>query len=137
MLCEWRVRKKGQEANPYADYREFPSVFCLKINHSGTFTTPPMIRYKGEEPLVFGTTSEHNEPDIGFGSEAEVDPSRNEVGQSSRNGSGSENASGSENGSSSDNGSRSDSDEGVRKKALRKVARLHKEKIGKGETIWK
>ncbi|GKE76405.1 mutator type transposase [Tanacetum coccineum] len=27
MLCQWRVRKKGQEANPYEDYREFPSVF--------------------------------------------------------------------------------------------------------------
>ncbi|GJV21255.1 hypothetical protein Tco_1370275 [Tanacetum coccineum] len=25
MLCQWRVRKKGQEANPYEDYREFPS----------------------------------------------------------------------------------------------------------------
>ncbi|GJY97937.1 hypothetical protein Tco_0514847 [Tanacetum coccineum] len=47
MLCEWRVRKKGQEANPYEDYRDFPSVFCLKINHGGKFTSPPMIRYKG------------------------------------------------------------------------------------------
>ncbi|GKD36098.1 hypothetical protein Tco_1251607 [Tanacetum coccineum] len=47
MLCQWRVRKKGQEANPYEDYREFPSVFCLKINHGGTFTPPPMTRYKG------------------------------------------------------------------------------------------
>nr|GEY60301.1 hypothetical protein [Tanacetum cinerariifolium] len=47
MLCVWRVRKKGQEANHYEDYRDFPSVFCLKINQGGTFTTPPMIRYKG------------------------------------------------------------------------------------------
>ncbi|GJY83671.1 hypothetical protein Tco_0497047, partial [Tanacetum coccineum] len=47
MLYEWRVRKKGQEANPYEDHRDFPSVFCLKINHGGTFTSPPMIRYKG------------------------------------------------------------------------------------------
>ncbi|GJS87545.1 mutator type transposase [Tanacetum coccineum] len=46
-LCQWRVWKKGQEANPYEDYREFPSVFCLKINHGGTFTPPPMTRYKG------------------------------------------------------------------------------------------
>nr|GEV45291.1 hypothetical protein [Tanacetum cinerariifolium] len=54
MLCEWRVRKKGQEANPYEDYRDFPSVFCLKINHGGTFTTPHMIRYKGgyENPCM-------------------------------------------------------------------------------------
>ncbi|GJZ28145.1 hypothetical protein Tco_0572792 [Tanacetum coccineum] len=44
MLYEWRVRKKGQEANPYEDHR---NVFCLKINHGGTFTSPPMIRYKG------------------------------------------------------------------------------------------
>ncbi|GKB62349.1 hypothetical protein Tco_0918535 [Tanacetum coccineum] len=28
-------------------YREFPSVFCLKINHGGTFTPPHMTRYKG------------------------------------------------------------------------------------------
>nr|GEU79745.1 transposase, mutator type [Tanacetum cinerariifolium] len=47
MLCEWRVRKKGRESNPYEDYRDFPSVFCLKINHGGTFTTPPKSRYKG------------------------------------------------------------------------------------------
>ncbi|GJY73317.1 hypothetical protein Tco_0477748 [Tanacetum coccineum] len=45
--CVIGVRKKGQEANPYEDYREFPSVFCLKINHGGTFTPPPMTRYKG------------------------------------------------------------------------------------------
>nr|GEY86759.1 transposase, mutator type [Tanacetum cinerariifolium] len=25
----------------------FPTVFCLKINHSGAFTPPPKIRYKG------------------------------------------------------------------------------------------
>nr|GEX73617.1 hypothetical protein [Tanacetum cinerariifolium] len=63
-----------------------------------------------EEPLVcYGTTSEPNEPDIGSGSEAEVDPSRNEVCQSSRNGLGSENDSGGENGSGSVNGSGSDS----------------------------
>ncbi|GKC96760.1 hypothetical protein Tco_1162202 [Tanacetum coccineum] len=190
MLCEWRVRKKGQEANPYEDYRDFPSVFCLKINHGGKFTSPPMIRYKGgmvnwvddidsdifsivevtknlseldnglielavdkdvcemlmyvdkfkvielytnhsvnkkhvfiQEPLT--TTSEPNEPDIGSGSEAEVDvsedewlkealkklpikskkgqqPIRKEVGQLSRNGSGSKNGSGSDPGSGSD-----------------------------------
>nr|GEW17643.1 hypothetical protein [Tanacetum cinerariifolium] len=47
MLCEWRVRKKGRESNPYEYYRDFPNVFCLKINHGGTFTTPPKIRYKG------------------------------------------------------------------------------------------
>ncbi|GKC84656.1 hypothetical protein Tco_1140373, partial [Tanacetum coccineum] len=71
-----------------------------------------------DEPLVFGTASEPNEPDIGSGSDAEVNvgedewlkdalnklhrlskkceqPSRNEVGQSSRNGSCSDNGSGS------------------------------------------
>ncbi|GKA48609.1 hypothetical protein Tco_0741567 [Tanacetum coccineum] len=172
-----------------------------------------------EEPLVFGTSNEHNEHDIGSVSEADVDvsedewlkealkklpikskkgeqPSRNEVGQSSRNGSGSENGSSSDNGSGSgsdsedsdyfvdeenliddlevdmadfksrtdadaewvgcketvveendvfeleevdheDFDSESDSDEGVRRKALRKVARMHKAKVGKGETIWK
>ncbi|GKD69179.1 hypothetical protein Tco_1323269, partial [Tanacetum coccineum] len=41
------VRKKGQEENPYEDYRDFPSVFCLKINHGGKFASPPMIRFKG------------------------------------------------------------------------------------------
>ncbi|GJV05273.1 hypothetical protein Tco_1338842 [Tanacetum coccineum] len=46
------VRKKGQEANPYEDYREFPSVFCLKINHGGTFTPPPMTRYKGGKVIL-------------------------------------------------------------------------------------
>ncbi|GJV49211.1 hypothetical protein Tco_1439423 [Tanacetum coccineum] len=216
MLCQWRVRKKGQEANPYEDYREFPSVFCLKINHGGKFTSPPMIRYKGgmvnwvddidsdifsivevtsmmkelgyqnlcmayyykkpntdldngltelaidkdacemlmyvdkfkvielythhsvnkkhvliQEPL--GTASKPNEPDIGSGSEAEVDvsedewlqealkklsikskkgqqPSRKEVGESSRKevGQSSKNGSGSENGSDSSSGSDSE-----------------------------
>nr|GEW12969.1 hypothetical protein [Tanacetum cinerariifolium] len=312
MLCEWRVRKNGKGSNSYEDYRDFPSVFCLKINHCGTFTTPPKICYKSgkvnwvddidsdifsivevtsmmkelgnenpcmayyykkpntdldngltelvvdkdvcemlmyidkfkvielytdhfvnkkhvfiQEPLVLGTTSEPNEPDIGSGSEAEVDvsedewlqkalkklpikskkgqlPSRKEVGQSSRNGSRSENGSGS--GSGSDSGSEngsdcssgsdsedsdyfvdeenviddvdvdmaefkshtdpdvewvgcketvveenevfdlkevdhedfdsgSDSDEDVRRKALRKVARMNKAKFSKGETI--
>ncbi|PWA75620.1 transposase, mutator type [Artemisia annua] len=47
MLCEWRVRKQGSQSNPYHDYRKFPTVFCLKINHGGEFTTPPKIRYRG------------------------------------------------------------------------------------------
>nr|GEZ88988.1 transposase, MuDR [Tanacetum cinerariifolium] len=169
---------------------DFLSVFCLKINHGGTFTTLPKIRYKGskvnwvddidsdifsivevtsmmkelgyenpcmayyykkpntdldngltelavdkdvcemlmyvdkfkvielyidhyvnkkhvfiQEPLVLGTTSEPNEPDIGSGSESEVDERSR---QSSRNGSRSENGSGS--GSSSDSGSENGSD---------------------------
>ncbi|GJX44251.1 mutator type transposase [Tanacetum coccineum] len=110
-----------------------------------------------EEPLVVGTTSEPKEPNIGSGIEAEVDVS-------SENGSGSEN--GSSSGSGSDNEdsdyfvdeenliddvevdmadfkSHTYPDvewvgyEGVRRKALRKVARMHKAKAGKGETIWK
>nr|GEV54206.1 hypothetical protein [Tanacetum cinerariifolium] len=181
------------------------------INHGGTFTTPPKISYKGgkviwvddidsdifsiveiTKPLVVGTTSKPNEPDISSGSEAEVDVSKDEWLQealkklhiNSQKGSGS--------GSDSqdndyfmdeenliddvevdmadfkshtdpdvewvgcketieeenqvfkleevdheecDNGS--DLDEGVRRKALRKVARMHKAKAGKGETIWK
>ncbi|PWA39670.1 transposase, MuDR [Artemisia annua] len=47
MLCEWRVRKKGSASNLYHDYRKFPTVFCLKINHGGAFTSPPKVRYKG------------------------------------------------------------------------------------------
>ncbi|PWA93526.1 transposase, mutator type [Artemisia annua] len=42
-----RVRKQGSQSNPYHDYRKFPTVFCLKINHGGEFTTPPKIRYRG------------------------------------------------------------------------------------------
>ena len=26
---------------------EFPTVFCLKINHGGAFTNPPKVCYKG------------------------------------------------------------------------------------------
>ncbi|GJW50202.1 hypothetical protein Tco_0091553 [Tanacetum coccineum] len=91
--------------------------------------------------------------------------SRKEVGQSSRNGSGSENGSGSDSGSDSEDSdyfvdeenlisdenevfeleevdheefdSRSDSDEGVRRKALRKVARMNKAIQGKGERVYK
>ncbi|GJZ09823.1 hypothetical protein Tco_0544106 [Tanacetum coccineum] len=47
MLCEWRIRKKGSNADPYVDYGAFPTIFCLKINHGGAFTPPPKIRYKG------------------------------------------------------------------------------------------
>ncbi|GJV88076.1 mutator type transposase [Tanacetum coccineum] len=47
MLCEWRIHKKGSNADPYVDYGAFPTVFCLKINHGGAFTPPPKIRYKG------------------------------------------------------------------------------------------
>ncbi|GJR98634.1 hypothetical protein Tco_0270808 [Tanacetum coccineum] len=46
MLCEWRLREKGADSNPYNDYRNFSTVFCLKINHGGAFTKPPKIRYK-------------------------------------------------------------------------------------------
>ncbi|GKA85510.1 hypothetical protein Tco_0807164 [Tanacetum coccineum] len=65
-----------------------------------------------QEPL--GTASKPNEPDIGYGSEAEVDvsqqPSRKEVGESSRKkvGQSSKNGSGSENGSDSSSGSDSE-----------------------------
>ncbi|PWA43786.1 transposase, MuDR [Artemisia annua] len=47
MLCEWRVRKKGSTSNPYNNYRKFPIVFCLKINHGGAFTSHPKVRYIG------------------------------------------------------------------------------------------
>nr|GEU99329.1 hypothetical protein [Tanacetum cinerariifolium] len=47
MLCEWRIRKKGSNADPYVDYGAFSTVFCLKINYGGAFTPPPKIRYKG------------------------------------------------------------------------------------------
>ncbi|GKC85323.1 hypothetical protein Tco_1141040 [Tanacetum coccineum] len=138
-----------------------------------------------QEPLVLGTTSKPNEPDIGSGSEAEVDVS-------SDNGSGSKNGSDSISGSDSEDSdyfvdeenliddvdvdmaefkshtdpdvewvgckekvveenevfdleevdheefdSGSDSDEDVRRKALRKVGRMNKEKLSKGETTWK
>nr|GEY00960.1 hypothetical protein [Tanacetum cinerariifolium] len=46
MLYERRIRKKGSKADLYVDYGAFPTVFCLKINHGGTFTLPPKIRYK-------------------------------------------------------------------------------------------
>ncbi|GJZ41685.1 hypothetical protein Tco_0588571 [Tanacetum coccineum] len=166
MLCEWRVRKKGQEANPYEDYRDFPSVFCLKINHGVEVTSmmkelgyqnlcmayyykkPNTNLDKGLTELVFdkdvcemlmyvdkfkvielytdhfvnkkhvliqeplGTTSEPNEPDIGSGSEAEVDVSEDEwlhealkkLPIKSKKGS----DSGSENGSDSSSGSDSE-----------------------------
>ncbi|GJV25756.1 hypothetical protein Tco_1378451 [Tanacetum coccineum] len=74
-------RKKGQEANPYKDYREFPSVFCLRYNHGVTTKPSPMTRY-------------NNGRGVGIIVE--------EVGQSSRNGSGSENGSGSDSGSDSE-----------------------------------
>ncbi|GJV23282.1 hypothetical protein Tco_1375977 [Tanacetum coccineum] len=47
MLCEWRLHEKGADSNPYHDYRNFPIVFCLKINHDGAFTKPPKIGYEG------------------------------------------------------------------------------------------
>ncbi|GKB69964.1 hypothetical protein Tco_0931376 [Tanacetum coccineum] len=77
MLCQWRVRKKGQEANPYEDYREFPSVFCLKINHEVEKKVKLMLQRVR------------------------------------------------------DFDSRSDSDEDVRRKALRKVARMNKEEVSR------
>ncbi|GJT66474.1 mutator type transposase [Tanacetum coccineum] len=111
--------------------------------------------------MPLGTASKPNEPDIGYGSEAEVDvsqqPSRKEVGESSRKevGQSSKNGSGSENGSDSssvkekvveenevfdleevdheDFDSGSDSDEDVRRKALRKVGRMNQAKISKVE----
>nr|GEX59563.1 transposase, MuDR [Tanacetum cinerariifolium] len=46
MLCEWMIRKKGSNADPYVDYGAFSTVFCLKISHGGAFTPPPKIRYK-------------------------------------------------------------------------------------------
>ncbi|GJZ52719.1 ribonuclease H-like domain-containing protein [Tanacetum coccineum] len=42
---------QGVDANPYHDYRYFPTVFCLKINHDGAFTKPPKIHYKGDKGL--------------------------------------------------------------------------------------
>ncbi|GJV00947.1 mutator type transposase [Tanacetum coccineum] len=69
-----------------------------------------------QEPLVLGTTSEPNEPDIGFGSEVEVDVSEDEWLQEalkklpikSKKGSGSGSNLGSENGSDSSSGSDSE-----------------------------
>ncbi|GKB48864.1 mutator type transposase [Tanacetum coccineum] len=49
MLCKWRIPKKGSIVDPYHDYGAFPTIYCLKINHGGAFTTPPKIRYKGEK----------------------------------------------------------------------------------------
>nr|GEW38197.1 hypothetical protein [Tanacetum cinerariifolium] len=51
MLRKWRIRKKGSTTDPYHDYGAFSTVFCLKINHGGAFTTPLKIRYKGEKSL--------------------------------------------------------------------------------------
>ncbi|GJS31285.1 probable protein arginine N-methyltransferase 3, partial [Tanacetum coccineum] len=95
-------------------------VIELYANHS-IYKKPVVV----DEPLVFGTASEPNEHDIGSGSDAEVNvgedewlkdalnklhrlskkceqPSRNEVGQSSRNGSCSDNGSDSSSGSDSE-----------------------------------
>ncbi|GKB38465.1 hypothetical protein Tco_0883407 [Tanacetum coccineum] len=47
MLCEWRLRENGADSNPYHGYQNFPTVFCLKINHGDAFRKPPKIRYKG------------------------------------------------------------------------------------------
>nr|GEY43583.1 transposase, MuDR [Tanacetum cinerariifolium] len=47
MLCEWRLSENGADSNPYHEYRNFPTVFCLKINHDGAFKKPFKIRYKG------------------------------------------------------------------------------------------
>ncbi|GJW34621.1 hypothetical protein Tco_0057541 [Tanacetum coccineum] len=44
-----RLHEKGADSNPYHDYRNFPIVFCLKINHDGAFTKPPKIGYEGSK----------------------------------------------------------------------------------------
>ncbi|GJU00885.1 hypothetical protein Tco_1111223 [Tanacetum coccineum] len=67
MLYEWRLREKGADSNPYHDYRNFSTVFCLKINHGGAFTKPPKIRYKGGkvywiDTIDFDEFSVHEEP---------------------------------------------------------------------------
>ncbi|GKA13361.1 hypothetical protein Tco_0693007 [Tanacetum coccineum] len=35
--------------NQYFCIRNFPTIFCLKINHGGAFTKPPKIRYNGSK----------------------------------------------------------------------------------------
>nr|GEW87267.1 hypothetical protein [Tanacetum cinerariifolium] len=82
MLCEWRVRKKGQEANPYEDYFDKDVCEMLmyvdKVKVIELYTNHSVNKKHGfiQEPLT--TTSEPNEPDIGSGSESVVDVSEDE-----------------------------------------------------------
>ncbi|GJX27744.1 hypothetical protein Tco_0235823 [Tanacetum coccineum] len=43
----WTLRPDGHTLNSYHEYRNHPTAFTLKINHGGTLTSPPNVRYKG------------------------------------------------------------------------------------------
>nr|GEY95342.1 putative reverse transcriptase domain-containing protein [Tanacetum cinerariifolium] len=45
----WIEKLNGESTAATNHEGVFPTIFCLKINHSGAFTPPPKIRYKGEK----------------------------------------------------------------------------------------
>ncbi|GJX10041.1 hypothetical protein Tco_0199900 [Tanacetum coccineum] len=43
----WSLRPDGHSFDSYNEYRNHPTTFTLKINHGGTLTSPPHVRYRG------------------------------------------------------------------------------------------
>ncbi|GJS79274.1 transposase, MuDR [Tanacetum coccineum] len=47
LAATWSLRLDGHSLDSYNEYRNHPTVFTLKINHGGTLTSPPNVRYRG------------------------------------------------------------------------------------------
>ncbi|GKC25612.1 hypothetical protein Tco_1027762 [Tanacetum coccineum] len=47
LAATWSLRPDGHLLDSYNKYRKHPTTFTLKINHGGTLTSPPNVRYRG------------------------------------------------------------------------------------------
>ncbi|GKD31829.1 hypothetical protein Tco_1242607 [Tanacetum coccineum] len=47
LAATWSLRPDGHSLDSYNEYRNHPTAFTLKINHGGTLTSPPNVRYRG------------------------------------------------------------------------------------------
>ncbi|GJT07180.1 transposase, MuDR [Tanacetum coccineum] len=47
LAATWSLRPDGHSLDSYNEYRNHPTTFTLKINHGGTLTSPPNVRYRG------------------------------------------------------------------------------------------
>ncbi|GKB83217.1 hypothetical protein Tco_0950112 [Tanacetum coccineum] len=47
LAATWSLRPDGHSLDSYNEYRNHPTAFTLKINHGGTLTSLPNVRYRG------------------------------------------------------------------------------------------